>query len=235
MPDEIRRLSEALARDPASLAIIPLGEALRRARRVTQARAIAEDARRRHPGNAGAHALVARVAFDLGDLGTAALAWTEAARLAPGHPDAARGLAWLRLQAGEPQEARAILTRALALGEDAGLRAALRRLDDRSAEDSSAREQHDLAPLIAPPPDAAVPALEALAHDAQAFAAAVGIGAWGAAIVEGVRGMTGVATDVSAPPVSGVAQPAGVRFASAAGVPLGRFRRALLAVPEGGA
>lgn len=219
MPDDIRRLSAEIARDPASLAILTLGEQLRRSGRADQARAIADEARRRHPGNAGAHALVARVALDRGDRAAADAAWTETARLAPAHPDAARGLAWLALQDGRPERAREILQRACAAGDDAGLRDALARLDDRLGSPEAGVGPDAAA---AEPADAfTAGALEALARDAQAFVAAVGIGRWEAAIVEGERGLTGVAPD---PASAGTTVH---RTAASATMPLGRFRRAL--------
>ncbi len=236
MPDDIRRLSAELARDPSSLAILTLGEQLRRSGRSDQARAIADDARRRHPGNAGAHALVARIALDRGDRAAASAAWTEAARLAPAHPDAARGLAWLTLQDGHPEQARAILQRACAAGDDAGLRAAFDRLDARLVADAAApltapsprvEPPESTAPAVEVPDTATSGALEALARDAHAFVAAVGIGQWEAAIVEGECGLTGVA-----PQPTSIGRSAH-RTAVAAPIPLGRFRRAFLSTVPG--
>src|SRR5690606_23745376 len=86
---EVHRLSETLARDPASLVFIRLGDALRREGRLDQARRVAENGVARHPELADAHALLGRVAADAGHLVQAEASWQEVDRLAPGHVDAA--------------------------------------------------------------------------------------------------------------------------------------------------
>ena len=66
MSDDIRRLSEELARDPSSIVFLQLGEALRRSAQLDLALRVASRGVERHTGNADAHDLLARVRVDRG-------------------------------------------------------------------------------------------------------------------------------------------------------------------------
>src|SRR5690606_27843024 len=106
---EIRRLSGTLAQDPASLAFLRLGEALRTQGRLARALSVAEAGVARHPELADAHALLGRVVADEGDMERAEGCWAEVQRLSPGPLDAARGLAFVRWRQGRINEARELL------------------------------------------------------------------------------------------------------------------------------
>jgi predicted Zn-dependent protease/predicted regulator of Ras-like GTPase activity (Roadblock/LC7/MglB family) len=110
MSDEIRRLSDELARDPASLVFLPLAEALRRDGQLDHALRIAARGVERHPNNAEAHDLLARIAVDRGELDRASSAWEAVLRVAPTHVGARKGLGFLCFQQGRLEEAEAHLS-----------------------------------------------------------------------------------------------------------------------------
>jgi predicted regulator of Ras-like GTPase activity (Roadblock/LC7/MglB family)/predicted Zn-dependent protease len=124
--DEIRRLSDELARDPASLAFLQLAEALRRHGQLDHALRIAARGVERHPGNADAHDLLARITADRGELDRASGAWETVLRIAPTHVGARKGLGFLCFQQGRLEEAEAHLSAAAECDPtDGGVAAAL--------------------------------------------------------------------------------------------------------------
>jgi tetratricopeptide (TPR) repeat protein len=126
MSDEIRRLSDDLARDPGSLVFMQLAEALRRQGQLDHAFRIAARGVERHPDNANAHDLLARIAADRGELDRASSAWQTVLRLAPTHVGARKGLGFLCFQQGRLEEAEAHLSDAARCDPgDAGVAAAL--------------------------------------------------------------------------------------------------------------
>jgi predicted regulator of Ras-like GTPase activity (Roadblock/LC7/MglB family) len=94
-PDAIGRWSEELARDPRSLAFLPLGEELRRRRRLDDARRVALRGLERHPYRPDAHDLLARICADLGDDQRARDEWEMALEIDPGHLPSLKGLGFL--------------------------------------------------------------------------------------------------------------------------------------------
>jgi tetratricopeptide (TPR) repeat protein len=105
MSDEIRRLSDELAHDPASMVFVQLAEALRRTGQLDHALRIAARGVERHPASADAHDLLARIAADRGELDRAFGAWEAVLRLAPTHVGARKGLGFLCFQQGRLEEA----------------------------------------------------------------------------------------------------------------------------------
>jgi tetratricopeptide (TPR) repeat protein len=110
MSDEIRRLSDELAHDPASLVFLRLADALRRQGQLDHALRIAARGIERHPNNADAHDLLARIAVDRGELDRASSAWEAVLRIAPTHLGARKGLGFLCFQQGRLEEAEAHLS-----------------------------------------------------------------------------------------------------------------------------
>ena len=114
MGDDVHSLSEELARDPASLAFLPLGELLRREGRLDQARRIVVRGLERHPHAADAHDLLARIYADEGLTEKAFDEWDMVRRLAPGHTGAAKGMGFICFRDGRLAEAEQYLREALA-------------------------------------------------------------------------------------------------------------------------
>ena len=127
MVDEIRRWSDELASDPASLVFLQLGEALRRQGQLDLAQRIALRGLERHPHNADAHDLLARISVDRGELERAFDEWDMVLRLLPAHVGAMKGMAYVCFQQGRTTDARRYLERAAAVGGagDAEVAAAL--------------------------------------------------------------------------------------------------------------
>ena len=126
MSDEIRRLSDELAREPASLVFLPLGEALRRQGQVDFALKVALRGLERHPHNADAHDLLARIAVDRGELERAFDEWDMVLRFAPRHAGAKKGMGFVLFRQGRLEDAERYLAEAMeADGEDQSTIAAL--------------------------------------------------------------------------------------------------------------
>jgi predicted Zn-dependent protease len=68
VPDDIRSLTSALARDPRSLVYADLAEALRRRGQRQEALQVVLQGLTRHPMHADGHDCLARIYADLGDL-----------------------------------------------------------------------------------------------------------------------------------------------------------------------
>jgi len=116
MADDIRRWSDDLARDPSSLVFLQLGEALRRQGQVEIALKIAMRGLERHPHNADAHDLVARIAVDQRDFARAIEEWEVVLQIAPAHVGAMKGLGYVCFQQGLFEDAEHYLGRAAASG-----------------------------------------------------------------------------------------------------------------------
>ena len=115
MPDEIRVLSEALARDPASPVYLQLGEALRKKGQLDLALKVALRGLERHPHDVDAHDLLARVAVDRGELERAFDEWDVVRRLAPDHLGARKGMGYVLFKQGRFAEAQTYLSEAAEL------------------------------------------------------------------------------------------------------------------------
>src|SRR5687768_6510 len=126
MADEIRRFSEELARDPASPVYLQLGEALRRGGQLELALKVALRGLERHPHQADAHDLLARIAVDRGELERAFDEWDMVRRIAPAHLGARKGMGYVLFKQGKYTDAQAYLAEASELdGEDETVATAL--------------------------------------------------------------------------------------------------------------
>lgn len=128
-PDEIRRLSDDLARDPGSLAFIALADALRRAGQLDQALRVALRGLERHAYRFDAHDVLARVYLDRGELARAADEWETTLQLSDGHLPALKGLGYLAYRSGDLRRAERCLRAASEIdASDAGTVTALARI-----------------------------------------------------------------------------------------------------------
>jgi tetratricopeptide (TPR) repeat protein len=115
MADDIKAMTAELARDPASLIFLELGEALRTRGQTDAAARIAASGVVRHPDLAATHDLYARVLVDLGDFERAYHEWTVALELEPRHYGAHKGLGFLSYRWGDLDGAVEHLELALAV------------------------------------------------------------------------------------------------------------------------
>lgn len=118
MSDDIRRLSDELARDPSSLVFLQLGEALRQRGQLDVARKVALRGLERHAHNADAHDLLARICVDADELERAFDEWDIVLRLAPDHVGAHKGMGYVLFKQGKLEEAERHLS--AAASRDAG-------------------------------------------------------------------------------------------------------------------
>lgn len=125
MADDIRVWSDELARDPSSLVFLPLAETLRKQGQIDTARKVAMRGVQRHPQNADAHDLMARIYVDSGDLQAAHGEWERVLQLVPGHAGASKGIAFILFQQGKLQEAEQLLVKTHARGADPAIAAAI--------------------------------------------------------------------------------------------------------------
>jgi predicted regulator of Ras-like GTPase activity (Roadblock/LC7/MglB family) len=128
MADDIRRWSDELARDPASLVFLQLAEALRKQGQLDLALKITLRGLERHPHNADAHDLLARVAADRGELQRAFDEWDMVLRLVPGHLGAMKGMGYVSYHMGRHEDAERYLRLAVEYGGDAEAATALQHL-----------------------------------------------------------------------------------------------------------
>lgn len=105
MSDDIARLSEELARDPASLAFLELAEALRKRADLEVAEKVAVRGLERHPHLGTGHDVLARIYADAGTFEKAFDEWSIVLRLSPGHPGALKGLGFVCFHQGRMAEA----------------------------------------------------------------------------------------------------------------------------------
>jgi predicted regulator of Ras-like GTPase activity (Roadblock/LC7/MglB family) len=125
MPDEIRRLSDDLARDPSSLVFMPLADALRRAGQLDVALRVALRGLDRHPYLPDAHDVLARIHADRGDLQRASDEWEMALRLDPSHAQANLGLGFVEFRRGDLESAERRLSTVPPAEQTPGVAAAL--------------------------------------------------------------------------------------------------------------
>lgn len=114
MPDDVRALTDELARDPASLAFVFLGEALRLRGELDAAARVALAGLEHHPNLADGHDLYARILADTGELERAADEWSVALAVEPRHAGAHKGMGFVSYQKGDLDGALEHLELALA-------------------------------------------------------------------------------------------------------------------------
>jgi len=142
--DDVRRWSDALARDPSSTVFLQLGEALRRQGQLDLALRVALRGLERHPHLAEAHDLLARIAADSGDLQRAFDEWDMVLRLTPRHAGALKGMGFVRFREGALVDAERYLAEAAECdGEDASIASALQHVRAELAEAGGGGDEPD--------------------------------------------------------------------------------------------
>ena len=97
---DLQRLSEEVARDPASPAFLPLAQSYRRQGRYDAAIQLCIRALARNPSHLEGHALLAQLYLESGDQERAGDEWSIVLRLDPDHFEAHRGLGFYWLDRG---------------------------------------------------------------------------------------------------------------------------------------
>jgi len=118
MSDDVKTLTAELARDPQSLVFLRLGELLRQKRQFDAATRVALHGLERHPHQADAHDLYARILADRHDYEHAFDEWDMTLRIAPHHTGALKGLAFLYFKVGDLAQAEAHLQEAYRTAPD---------------------------------------------------------------------------------------------------------------------
>ena len=160
MSDDIKTLTTRLAEEPASLAFLELGEALRRRGQLDAAYKVARGGLTRYPALADAHDLLGRILGDQGDLAGAFDAWAEALRFDPMRIGALKGIAFLYFRAGDIPAALEQLRRAAEIDpDDPTIGQAIERVKGAGAAPvggpgPSAPEPKTVSAEAAPPPAA---------------------------------------------------------------------------------
>lgn len=129
---DIQRWSEEVARDPKSLAFLPLARAYRRQGRRDLAMQLVLRGLEAYPGHADAHGLLALLYLEGGDFQRAGDEWSTVLRIDPDNFDALRGMGFCYLEQDKLSRARQALERAALLRPgDATVQEALRVLGTR--------------------------------------------------------------------------------------------------------
>jgi tetratricopeptide (TPR) repeat protein len=155
-PADLHRWSEELARNPASLAFLPLARAYRRLGRRDLALQLCLRGLEHHPTHVEAHALLALLHFEAGDRTRAAEEWATVLRLKPGNFEALRGMGFRYLEQNDVARARQHLERAaLIRPDDTTVQEALRLI--RHREGGAARARPEPVPTSLPRPERIAP------------------------------------------------------------------------------
>jgi tetratricopeptide (TPR) repeat protein len=112
---DVRRWTDQLARDPASLSFIHLARACRIYGRHEAALKLCQNGVQRNPSSVPGHILLARLYFDAGQQNQAAAVWSRLLELNPSSFEARRGLGFCALASRDWPEAWRQLTAAASL------------------------------------------------------------------------------------------------------------------------
>lgn len=134
-PSDLQRWSEEVARDPKSLAFLPLARAYRKQGRRDAALRICLRGLEHHPTHVEAHSLLALLYFESGQRARAYDEWSIVLRLDSANFEAIRGMGFYYLEQGDDRAARENLTRAESMKPgDVTVREALKILNERNAD-----------------------------------------------------------------------------------------------------
>jgi predicted regulator of Ras-like GTPase activity (Roadblock/LC7/MglB family) len=144
---DLQRWSEEVARDPASLAFLPLARAYRRQGQRDAARQLCVRGLEHYPTHAEAHSLLALLYLEDGDRSRAADEWSMVLRMDPNHFEALRGIGFCYLEQDMLSRARQALERAALLRPmDAAVQEALAILGNKQDTSDAAQGTASAAP-----------------------------------------------------------------------------------------
>jgi tetratricopeptide (TPR) repeat protein len=130
---DLQRWSDDVARDPRSLAFLPLAKAYRRQGLTDAAMQLCLRGLEHHPAHVEAHSLLALLYLEQGQRDRAADEWSMVLRVDPDNFEALRGMGFCYLEKDQLTRARQMLERAAALRPlDAMVREALELLGARN-------------------------------------------------------------------------------------------------------
>jgi predicted regulator of Ras-like GTPase activity (Roadblock/LC7/MglB family) len=148
---DLQRWSDDVARDPRSLAFLPLAKAYRRQGLVEVALQLCLRGLEHHSANVEAHGLLAALRLEQGDRQKAAEEWSIVLRMDPQNFDALRGLGFCHLERDQLARARQLLEHAAALRPgDGTVREALELLGARHDDEKRREQRRD--PLLSDDP-----------------------------------------------------------------------------------
>ncbi|HLL46524.1 MAG TPA: roadblock/LC7 domain-containing protein [Longimicrobiaceae bacterium] len=157
-PAQIRAWSEEVARDPGTLAFLPLSEAYRQAGRRDAALRLCLRGLERNPTNVEAHYLLGLLYREGGEPVKAFDEWDMALSLDPEHDGARREIGLVCAERGEWGSALRHLERAAAASPaDDEVRDALARARAQSGATAAPAPRVEAAPAAAPPPASIAP------------------------------------------------------------------------------
>jgi predicted regulator of Ras-like GTPase activity (Roadblock/LC7/MglB family) len=142
-PADLQRWSDEVARDPRSLAFLPLARAYRRQGLRDAAKQLCLRGLEAYPSHVEAHGLLALIYLEGGDSQKAADEWSMVLRIDPDNFDALRGMGFVSLEQDHLSRARQMLERAaLMRPADTAVQEALRVLGTRQelAEEGLSRK-----------------------------------------------------------------------------------------------
>lgn len=114
-PADLQRWSDDVARDPASLAFVPLARAYRKQGRRDAALKLCLRGLEQHPTLVDGHSLLAMLYFESGQRAKAYDEWSMVLRLEPENFEALRGMGFFHLEQGDEASALRSLQRAAAI------------------------------------------------------------------------------------------------------------------------
>lgn len=131
---EIRKLREAVSRDPHSGVFMELADAHRRSGDTEEARRVLQGGLAHNPGHVGGHALLAELLALKGRHAEAEQSWRRVLELHPDHPDALRALGRSARDNGRRDEALDHFRRLLTLQDDVEVQRMMTELSEATAE-----------------------------------------------------------------------------------------------------
>jgi tetratricopeptide (TPR) repeat protein len=163
---DLKKWSDEVARDPASLAFIPLARAYRRQGRREAALRLCLRGLEQHPSNVEGHALLAILYLEGGDRQRAVDEWGIVLSLDSQNFEARRGMGFYHLERNEIEAARRHLELAARLRpEDPAVREAMTVIGDPAGEDGNGSDAPATGPVAEAPAYAGTLPAERVSRD----------------------------------------------------------------------